>query len=129
MAKQKPQQAPTGEPTDVAPGNAPSVDPATALDTAGEGPSLDPGATLVENPPDVENGVVDGGGEPSHSAATTEAPPAPETREAVLALVLSNGPFGRCGDVREFDAAHAADIEAGGFIDTHPNAVASAKGG
>lgn len=84
---------------------------------------------MVENPPDVANGAADGSGEPGPSAATTDASPAPEARETVRALVLSDGPFGRCGDVREFDATHAADIEAGGFIDTHPNAVASAKGG
>lgn len=126
MAKQKPQQAPTGEPTDV---DAPTVEPATALDTAGEGPSLVPGAALVENPPNVAYGTADGSGESGPSAATTDAPLAPEARETVWALVLSDGPFGRCGDVREFDATYAADIEAGGFIDTHPNAVASAKGG
>ncbi|WWW34076.1 hypothetical protein V8017_13140 [Stenotrophomonas rhizophila] len=128
MAKQKPQPAPIGEPTAVAPGDAPSVEPATALDTAGEGSSPDPGVALVENPPNVAYGAADGGGEPDPSAATTVAPPAPEALETVRALVLSDGPFGRCGDVREFDAAHAADIEAGGFIDTHPNAVASAEG-
>jgi hypothetical protein len=59
-----------------------------------------------------------------------QSPPAQTTLPGatVRALVLSDNAFGRCGEVREFEAAHAAAIEAGGFIDTHPNAVASAEG-
>jgi len=84
--------------------------------TAGDGTVAAPGAETVGDP-----------GQPrgqDEQAPTTHAPPGKKVR----VLVLSDSAFGRCGEVREFDAAHAAVIEAGGFIDTHPNAVASAEG-
>lgn len=48
--------------------------------------------------------------------------------QTVKALVLYDSVYGKCGEVAEFDANEAKQIEAAGFIDTHPNAVASAQG-
>lgn len=93
---------------------APADDAVTLqADPAPDGPTPDP---------------ADPGDPPADDAPPdkpeSNPPPAAAT---VRALVLSDSPFGRCGEVREFDAAHAGTIEAGGFIDTHPNAVASAE--
>lgn len=134
MAKQKPQAAPAGEPAAALPQGVPSVDPPAAVDPVGGTATVGASDGLVESQPgNTETLAVDGGGDPlSQSGGEDDsAPPAPQPPEPtamVEALVLSDGPFGRCGDVREFNAVHAAAIEAGGFIDTHPNAVASAKG-
>jgi|GEM_PF-1866502 len=92
-----------------------------AADTsaAGEGgAAVAPGAQAVDEP-----------GQDQGQSQDEQAPMANTLPTAkVRALVLSDNAFGRCGEVREFEAAHAPAIEAGGFIDTHPNAVASAEG-
>lgn len=44
------------------------------------------------------------------------------------ALVLRDSEYGRCGQVRPFDAALVAGLEQAGLIDSHPAAVASAGG-
>lgn len=103
-----------------APSGLPPVDPGPA----GQAVGGVLGAASAESSPNGE-GTTATGGVPDALVATDPVPQQ-VTSEKVLALVLSDGPFGRCGEVREFDAAHAAEIEAGGFIDTHPNAVASA---
>lgn len=136
MAKQKPQAAPAGESAAASPQGVPSVDPPVAVDPVGEAATVVASDPPVESQPGkTETVVVDGGGDQLTPFGVDDdpAPPAPQPQPSeptamVQALVLSDGPFGRCGDVREFDAVHAAAIEAGGFIDTHPNAVASAKG-
>lgn len=76
---------------------------------------------------------------PAPAGGGTDGPPpaAPETRPAeavpaaagptVDALVLFDSVYGKCGEVRAFDASTADAIAAAGFIDTHPNAVASAR--
>ncbi len=136
MAKQKPQAAPAGEPAAASPQGVPSVDPPAAVDPVEEAGIAGASDAPVESQPgDTETVVVDDGGDQLSPPGVDDdhEPPAPqpqppEPTAMVQALVLSDGPFGRCGDVREFDAVHAAAIEAGGFIDAHPNAVASAKG-
>lgn len=42
------------------------------------------------------------------------------------ALVLRDSEYGRCGQVRPFDAALVEGLEQAGLIDSHPAAVASA---
>ncbi|AZS80674.1 hypothetical protein ELS24_20815 [Achromobacter spanius] len=73
-----------------------------------------------------------GGTEP---AATLPGPPdapapapEPDTRERVKALVLHDSIYGKCGEVREFDADHVSALKGAGYIDPHPNAVESAGG-
>ncbi len=46
----------------------------------------------------------------------------------VKALVLSDGIYGKCGEVKEFPADKARAIAEAGYIDDHPNAVAAAGG-
>lgn len=41
----------------------------------------------------------------------------------VYALVLLDCIYGKCGEVREFDAAEAEAVQEAGYIDTHPNAI------
>ena len=59
-------------------------------------------------------------------ATFTEPPEQPELVETVKALVLVDCIYGKCGEVAEFAADQAEAIRAAGYIDTHPNAVASA---
>jgi len=139
MAKQKPQASPASE---VAAGQDPAAvasvaevpssgSVATVTTLGGEsigGPDgvIDQAATESAATGAADPAAVE---EPGQQQAHDEAPPAQALPAArVRALVLSDNAFGRCGEVREFEAAHAAAIEAGGFIDTHPNAVASAEG-
>ncbi|QXF03606.1 MULTISPECIES: hypothetical protein [Xanthomonas] len=51
-----------------------------------------------------------------------------EGGESTRALVLRDSPYGKCGQVRPFDAALVAGLEQAGFIDSHPAAVQSAEG-
>lgn len=51
-----------------------------------------------------------------------------DSPQKVLALVLLDCHYGKCGEVKEFDAVQANALRIGGYIDTHPNAVAWAKG-
>lgn len=44
----------------------------------------------------------------------------------VPALVLHDSIYGKCGEVREFDSSQVAAFKEAGYIDPHPNAVASA---
>ncbi len=66
------------------------------------------------------------GDESSAPAAST----APEgaSGESVRALVLHDSIYGKCGEVREFNVALVAALKDAGYIDPHPNAVASAGG-
>ena len=48
--------------------------------------------------------------------------------ETVRALVLYDSVYGKCGEVKPFRADQVEDIADAGFIDAHPNAVASAGG-
>lgn len=75
----------------------------------------DPGATPAAPP------------EGTAPAAAAAAPPTSEG-ESVLALVLHDSIYGKCGEVREFDVALVAALKDAGYIDPHPNAVASAGG-
>lgn len=59
-------------------------------------------------------------------------PPVPvpelDTREWVKALVLHDSIYGKCGEVREFDAEHVPALQGAGYIDPHPKAVEAAGG-
>lgn len=48
--------------------------------------------------------------------------------EEVLGLVLLDCLYGKCGEIKPFAAAQAHELCVAGYIDTHPNAVAGAKG-
>jgi len=54
--------------------------------------------------------------------------PAAAAPEVVRALVLHNSVYGRCGQVKEFPADVVKALRLAGFIDPHPNAVASVEG-
>jgi len=68
----------------------------------------------------------------SEGTATNESAivPAPatglDTRQQIKALVLHDSIYGKCGEVREFDAEHVPALKGAGYIDPHPNAVESA---
>lgn len=140
MAKQKPQALPASEaavgedPAAVASvAEVPNAGGVAAVTTLGGDSIGGPdGVTDQAATESAATGAADAATveEPGQQQAHNEqAPPAQILSGAkVRALVLSDNAFGRCGEVREFEAAHAAAIEAGGFIDTHPNAVASAEG-
>lgn len=53
---------------------------------------------------------------------------APETRKWVKALVLHDSIYGKCGEVREFDAEQVSALKIAGYIDPHPKAVEFAGG-
>ncbi|MHC9012106.1 hypothetical protein ACYX79_10835 [Stenotrophomonas rhizophila] len=136
MAKQKPQAPPASE---AAVGEDPAAVASVAEVPSAGGVAVAPtsGGDPIGGPDDVaahpatESVATGAADEPGQQQPRDEqSPPAQTTLPGakVRALVLSDNAFGRCGQVREFEAAHAAAIEAGGFIDTHPNAVASAEG-
>lgn len=54
--------------------------------------------------------------------------PAPAAPALVRALVLHSSVYGRCGEVKEFPADEVEALRLAGFVDTHPNAIASAGG-
>lgn len=94
-----------------------SAEPAatdTAEEQANESQPADP---VVE----AEGAEIEGDG-------TGEALPeiGEDEGNTVLALVLSDSVYGKCGEVKRFPADLAPAIAAAGYIDTHPNAVASA---
>ncbi|MDF3851358.1 hypothetical protein [Achromobacter denitrificans] len=51
-----------------------------------------------------------------------------DTHIWVRALVLHDSIYGKCGEVREFDAEHVPALKGAGYIDPHPKAVESAGG-
>jgi len=67
---------------------------------------------------------VDSGGRDDAADASGDA----GSPQKVLALVLLDCHYGKCGEVKEFDVVQANALRVGGYIDTHPNAVAWAKG-
>lgn len=71
------------------------------------------------------SGAEGAGAEPSDMLGNGPDPElAPSA--SVPALVLHDSVYGKCGEVKEFPADQAAAIAAAGYIDTHPNAIASA---
>ncbi len=140
MAKQKPQASPVSEaavgedPAAVASvAEVPNAGGVAAVTTLGGDSIGGPdGVTHQAATESAATGAADAVAveEPGQQQAKDEQVPPAQTLPGakVRALVLSDNAFGRCGEVREFEAAHAGAIEAGGFIDTHPNAVASAEG-
>ncbi|MEN5265758.1 hypothetical protein [Stenotrophomonas sp. TWI587] len=140
MAKQKP-QAPSASEAAVGEDQAAVASVAEVPNADGVAVATTPGGDSIGGPDDVaaqaatESVATGVAGalaveESGQQQADDEQSPRAQTLPGakVRALVLSDNAFGRCGEVREFDAAHSAAIEAGGFIDTHPNAVASAEG-
>ncbi|MCS3505011.1 hypothetical protein [Achromobacter sp. JUb104] len=106
--------------------------------TAQAAPSGDPPAPSAlsdqvdaTSPAAASPGVGEAGG--TEPAATLPGPPdapapEPDTRERVKALVLHDSIYGKCGEVREFDADHVSALKGAGYIDPHPKAVESAGG-
>ena len=102
--------------------------------TAQAAPS--PGPQATPSLPDQAGAPVAAAGDVGTTApaattpgATDSSPLAPDqgTREWVRALVLHDSIYGKCGEVREFDAALVGALKEAGYIDPHPNAVASAE--
>ena len=62
--------------------------------------------------------------------AKNRKPPTPPVIEGdtIQALVLFDSVYGKCGEVKPFRADEVEAIALAGFIDAHPNAVASAGG-
>lgn len=106
------QAAPSGDP--LAPSalsdQTGATSPADAAPVAGEVGAAEPAAT----PP----------GPPDTAAPTPE----PGAREWVKALVLHDSIYGKCGEVREFEAKQVPALKGAGYIDPHPKAVESAGG-
>lgn len=109
--------------------------------TAQAAPSGDPQAQHVPPAPSGETppvGPLDAEGSAATAVAIAPAPaepPAPqpaatgfESLERVKALVLHDSIYGKCGEVREFDAEHVPALKGAGYIDPHPKAVESAGG-
>lgn len=105
------QAAPSGDPpapsalSDQVDATSPAAPPG-----AGEAGGTEPAATLP-GPPDAP-------------ALASER----DTRERVKALVLHDSVYGKCGEVREFDADHVSALKGAGYIDPHRKAVESAGG-
>lgn len=106
-------------------GPAPASDtPAAAAgDTPPEPPApepADPQAT-GDGPAAAADSDGDEGAPPE--GESDAAPPPAEPGETVPALVLSDNHLGRVGQVVQVPAAHAEQLQRGGLIDTHPNAI------
>lgn len=128
MARKAAQPAPAGDES-----NEPAAS-ATPEDASGE-------STPSSNVPADQNAGgaatnASEGGDPDSTPATppeetalagADVPP-PSEGELVRALVLHDSIYGKCGEVREFDIALVAALKRDGYIDPHPNAVASAGG-
>lgn len=133
--------APSGEPQ--APPALSDQANASAAAAAGEAgatapaaPNGDPQAQHV--PPASPREALAVGALGSEGTATNESaivpapaePAAPatglDTRQQIRALVLHDSIYGKCGEVREFDAEHVPALKGAGYIDPHPNAVESA---
>lgn len=99
-------------------------------------PSGDPQAQQV--PPALPSETPPLGPQDAETVAAAPAPaepPAPQraatgmdSLERVKALVLHDSIYGKCGEVREFDAEHVPALKGAGYIDPHPKAVESAGG-
>lgn len=127
MARKAAQPAPAGEESNA---------PVALVRPAGPSGEATPGGNV---PADQNDGGatinVSEGGDPG---ATPAAPPEetalaaavapPSEAESVRALVLHDSIYGKCGEVREFDAALVEALKDAGYIDPHPNAVASVGG-
>ncbi|CUR81866.1 hypothetical protein [Achromobacter xylosoxidans] len=128
MARKAAQPAPAGDES-----NAPAAS-ATPEGASGESTPAsnapadqnDGGATL-NVPEGGDPGATPAPPEETASAVATAVPP-PSEGESVRALVLHDSIYGKCGEVREFDVALVAALKDAGYIDPHPNAVASAGG-
>lgn len=81
-----------------------------------------------------EGNTSDGAGDPSSNHANADPSASSllgddeSPDEEVLGLVLLDCLYGKCGEVKPFAAAQAHELRVAGYIDTHPNAVAWAKG-
>lgn len=108
--KTKAQAAPSGDPPapSALSDKVDATSPAAASPGVGEAGGTEPAATLPGSP----------------DAPASE----PDTRERVKALVLHDSIYGKCGEVREFDADHVSALKGAGYIDPHPKAVESAGG-
>lgn len=84
-------------------------------------PATDAAAKAAVTPPAPP--ATDAAGD----APEAEAEQLPEV-EMVRALVLYDSVYGKCGEVKPFRADEVEAIALAGFIDAHPNAVASAGG-
>jgi len=129
--------APSGEPqappalSDQANASAAAVGEAGA--TAPVAPNGDPQTQHV--PPASAREAPAVGALGSEGTATNESASIPasaepatglDTRQQIKALVLHDSIYGKCGEVREFDAEHVPALKGAGYIDPHPNAVESA---
>lgn len=118
-----------------------SKTPPAAADKVEDGPAPAaeaPAATAGNTPPAPEpepanlQAAGDGAPAPADSEGDEGAPPADEgddapppteSGETVQALVLSDNHLGKVGQVVQVPAAHAEQLQRGGLIDTHPNAI------
>lgn len=127
MARKTAQPAPAGDESNA---------PAAPVPPEGASGESTPGSNA---PADQNDGgatinVSEGGdpgatpAAPSEETALAAAVPPPSEGESVRALVLHDSIYGKCGEVREFDVALVAALKDAGYIDPHPNAVASAGG-
>lgn len=127
MARKAAQPAPAGDES-----NAPAV----LVPTEGGGGQASPGSNVPagQNDGGVSINVSEGDdpgatpAAPPEEAAFAAADEPPSEGGSIRALVLHDSIYGKCGEVREFDAALVAALKDAGYIDPHPNAVAFAGG-
>lgn len=106
-------------------GPAPAADApaATAGDTPAEPPAPEPADLQAagDGAPAPADSEGDEGAPPADEG--DNAPPPAEWGDTLPALVLSDNHLGRVGQVVQVPAAHAEQLQRGGLIDTHPNAL------
>lgn len=68
----------------------------------------------------------DADGSPNAGADPDDVAASPES-ETYRAVVLLDCYLGKLGDIVELDSAAAHAAQTGGYIDTHPNAIAAAE--
>lgn len=123
MARRSTNQAPAGEESNQvpAPSGLPEGQEGSATEAAVAEEAVSETASAKNSPiPDASPPDSEASGMPPAGDHGDAEP------EKVMALVLHDSIYGKCGEVREFAADQVDALRGAGYIDPHPNAVASA---
>ncbi|QEA10892.1 hypothetical protein [Bordetella phage vB_BbrS_PHB09] len=127
MARKSTNSTPADDESNLTPASA--APPAAAVEVAAETGQIPPGAVNV--PTSEGDSLIPATSLPSDPAAgDTPAGNGGDIKpaEQVKALVLHDSIYGKCGEVREFDASAVDALKDAGYIDPHPKAVEWAEG-